>query len=113
MVGATVAGVILVLAALTQGVTAAVIMLAVVLVYQQFENYVLQPTILGRAADVSGFFVIASVLVFGTLLGAVGAIIAVPIVASIQIVVTELTAGHRARMSELRAADAAGSPGPG
>jgi predicted PurR-regulated permease PerM len=105
MVGATVAGAILVLAALTQGVTAAVIMLLIVLVYQQVENYLLQPTILGKAADVSGFFVIASVLVFGTLLGAVGAIIAVPIVASIQIVVRELTANRRAAMAELRAAE--------
>jgi predicted PurR-regulated permease PerM len=112
MVGATVAGVILVLAALTQGVPAAVIMLAIVLVYQQFENYVLQPTILGKAADVSGFFVIASVLVFGTLLGAVGAIIAVPIVASIQIVVRELTAKRRAAMAELRAASDAGDSYP-
>jgi predicted PurR-regulated permease PerM len=103
MVGATISGVILVLAALTQGVTQAVIMLVIVLVYQQIENYLLQPTILGRAADVSGFFVIASVLVFGTLLGAVGAIIAVPIVASIQIVVRELTAKRRAEMAALRA----------
>jgi predicted PurR-regulated permease PerM len=112
MVGATVAGVILVLAALTQGLPEAVIMLAIVLVYQQFENYVLQPTILGKAADVSGFFVIASVLVFGTLLGAVGAIIAVPIVASIQIVVRELTAKRRAAMAELRAASDAGDSYP-
>jgi predicted PurR-regulated permease PerM len=110
MVGATVAGVILVLAALTQGVTEAGIMLAIVLVYQQVENYVLQPTILGKAADVSGFLVIASVLVFGTLLGVVGAIIAVPIVASIQIVVRELTARRRAEMAALRAADAARAP---
>jgi predicted PurR-regulated permease PerM len=110
MVGATVAGAILVLAALTQGVTEAVIMLAIVLVYQQIENYVLQPTILGKAADVSGFLVIASVLVFGTLLGAVGAIIAVPIVASIQIIVRELTAKRRAEMAKLRASDAAHAP---
>ena len=54
MVGATIAGTILVLATLTQGLTQAVIMLVIVLVYQQFENYVLQPTILGKAADVSG-----------------------------------------------------------
>jgi predicted PurR-regulated permease PerM len=46
--------------------------------------------------------VIASVLVFGTLLGAVGAIIAVPIVASIQIVVRELTAKRRVAMADLR-----------
>jgi predicted PurR-regulated permease PerM len=102
MVGATVAGTILVLACLTQGVTAAVIMLVIVLVYQQFENYVLQPTILGKAANVSGFFVIFSVMIFGALLGVIGAIIAVPIIASIQIVVVELTSGRRARMAELR-----------
>jgi predicted PurR-regulated permease PerM len=114
MVGATISGTILVLVALTQGLPEAVIMLAIVLVYQQIENYALQPTILGKAADVSGFFVMASVLVFGTLLGAVGAIIAVPIVASIQIVVREFTAGRRAAMAELRAAEAgAGTPGGG
>jgi predicted PurR-regulated permease PerM len=105
MVGATVAGTILVLVALTQGLTEAVIMLVIVLIYQQFENYVLQPTILGKAADVSGFFVMASVLVFGALLGVVGAIIAVPIIASIQIVVRELTAKRRAEMARLRAAE--------
>ncbi len=110
MVGATVAGAILVLACLTQGLTAALIMLAIVLVYQQIENYLLQPTILGKAADVSGFFVIASVMVFGALLGVVGAIIAVPIVASIQIVVIEVTAKRRAAMAELRALE--GPPVP-
>jgi predicted PurR-regulated permease PerM len=109
MVGATVAGTILVLATLTQGVTPALIMLGIVLVYQQIENYVLQPWILGRAADVSGFLVIVSVLVFGTLLGVVGAIIAVPIIASIQIVLREVTAKRRAAMAELRAAGPTGS----
>jgi predicted PurR-regulated permease PerM len=109
MVGATVAGAIVVLATLTQGVTAALIMLAIVLVYQQVENYMLQPWILGRAADLSGFLVIVSVLVFGTLLGVVGAIIAVPIVASIQIVLREVTASRRAAMAELRGAGPNGS----
>ena len=103
MVGATIAGAIVVLATLTQGLTPALIMLAIVLVYQQFENYVLQPTILGKAANVSGFFVIVSVMIFGALMGVVGAIIAVPIIASIQIVVVELTAERRAKMEALRA----------
>lgn len=105
MVGATVAGAILVLATLTQGLTPALIMLGIVLVYQQFENYVLQPTILGKAANTSGFFVILSVMIFGTLFGVVGAIIAVPIIASIQIVVIELTADRRAHMEALRDAN--------
>lgn len=112
MVGATVAGTIMVLATLTQGVPEAVIMLAIVLIYQQVENYLLQPTILGRAADVSGFFVIASVMVFGALLGVIGAIIAVPIVASIQIVVKELTAKRREAMAELRDAPSAAEASP-
>jgi predicted PurR-regulated permease PerM len=104
MIGATLAGIVLVLATLTQGLTPALIMLAIVLLYQQFENYVLQPTILGKAANVSGFTVIASVMVFGALFGVVGAIIAVPIAASIQIATQELTADRRARMAALRAA---------
>ena len=65
----------------------------------------MQPTILGKAANTSGFFVILSVMIFGTLFGVVGAIIAVPIIASIQIVVIELTADRRAHMEALRDAN--------
>ena len=71
----------------------------VIVVYQQIENYVLQPTIIGRAAHVSGFNVIVSVLVFGSLFGVVGAIIGVPITAGIEIVLEEVTAGRRARIA--------------
>ena len=75
-------------------------------VYQQIENYILQPTIIGKAASISGFTVLASVLAFGAVLfGLIGAIIGVPIAAGIQIVVEELTAARRARIA---AADAAG-----
>src|SRR6185503_910776 len=88
-VGATLAAVVLSLVALTQGVPQALIMLTVCIAYQQLENYVLQPTIQGRAADISGFFVIASVVVGAALLGVVGALIAVPLTASAQIVVRE------------------------
>jgi predicted PurR-regulated permease PerM len=73
-------------------------------VYQQIENYILQPTIIGRATQVSGFTVLASVLAFGALFGLIGAIIGVPIAAGLQIVAEELTAGRRARIA---AADAA------
>jgi predicted PurR-regulated permease PerM len=82
-----------------------IIFLIVMVVYQQIENYILQPTIIGKAARISGFTVLASVLVFGALFGLIGAIIGVPIAAGIQIVVDELTAGRRARIA---GADAAG-----
>ena len=77
----------------------------VIVVYQQIENYVLQPTIIGKAAQVSGFMVLASVLVFGALFGLIGAIIGVPIAAGIQI---RHGGGHRrARRARIAAADAA------
>jgi predicted PurR-regulated permease PerM len=77
----------------------------VIVVYQQIENYVLQPMIIGKAARISGFTVLASVLVFGTLFGLIGAIIAVPIAAGVQIVVEELTAPRRARIAAAQAAE--------
>jgi len=112
-VGATLAAVVLSLVALTQGIPEAVIMLVVCVGYQQFENYVLQPTIQGRAADISGFFVIASVIVGAALLGVVGALIAVPLVASAQIVIREVTASRRAAVAAAHAAatEAASAPG--
>jgi predicted PurR-regulated permease PerM len=104
-IGATIAGIIVALAALSVSPTAFVVFLIVMVAYQQIENYILQPTIIGKAARVSGFTVLASVLVFGALFGLIGAIIGVPIAAGIQIVVEELTAARRARIA---AADAAG-----
>jgi predicted PurR-regulated permease PerM len=102
--GATIAGFILVPAVYAEeGLTKALIMLAVVLVYQQLENNVLQPAIQGRATDISPFFVILGVTAFGALLGVLGALVAIPIVASIQIVVREVTAERRAHIAALRA----------
>ena len=104
-IGATIAGVIVALVALSISVEAFVVFLIVMVVYQQIENYILQPTIIGKAARISGFTVLASVLVFGALFGLIGAVIGVPIAAGIQIVVEELTTARRARIT---AADAAG-----
>ena len=106
-IGATLAGIIIGIVALSVGLDALVVFLIVMVVYQQLENYVLQPTIIGKAAQVSGFTVLVSVLVFGALFGFIGAVIAVPIAASLQIVAEEVTAGRRARIA---AADAGEQP---
>jgi predicted PurR-regulated permease PerM len=98
-IGATLAGVIIGIVALSVSLEALIVFLIVMLVYQQIENYILQPTIIGKAAKVSGFTVLASVLAFGALFGLIGAVIAVPIAAGLQIVVEELTAGRRARIA--------------
>ena len=103
--GATIAGVILVpVLWAEEGLTAALIMLAVVLIYQQVENNVVTPKVQGKAVNLSGFFIIVAVTLFGALLGVLGALTAVPLAATIQIFVQELTKARRAKISEARAA---------
>jgi len=107
-IGATMAGFILVPALLAEeGWTAALIMLAVLLVYQQVENNILTPKIQGKAVNLSAFFIIISVTLFGSLLGVLGALTAVPLAAMIQIFVQELT---KARRDRIAAAKALASP---
>ena len=108
--GATIAGFILVPVILAEeGLTAALIMLAVVLIYQQVENNVVTPKVQGKAVNLSGFFIIVSVTLFGALLGVLGALTAVPLAAMIQIFVQELT---KARREQIAAAKAALEPAP-
>jgi predicted PurR-regulated permease PerM len=109
--GATIAGFILVPAIWAEeGVASALIMLAVVLVYQQVENNVLTPKIQGKAVNLSGFFIIVAVTLFGALLGVLGALTAVPLAAMIQIFVQELTKARRAKVAETKALIAPDAP---
>jgi putative heme transporter len=104
-IGATIAGFILVPALWAEeGLTAALVMLAVVLVYQQVENNILTPKIQGKAVQLSGFFIIVAVTLFGALLGVLGALTAVPLAATIQIFVQELTKARRERIAAAKAA---------
>ena len=60
-------------------------------VQQQFENHILVPKVMARQVGVSAVTVIVSLLIGGKLLGIVGAILAVPTAAILQVVFTELT----------------------
>ncbi len=99
-IGATLAGIIIGVVALSVSLGALIAFVIVMVIYQAIENYILQPTIIGKAAQVSGFTVLVSVLAFGALFGLIGAIIGVPIAAALQIVAEELTGAresHRRR----------------
>ena len=85
-------------------VLAAIVMLIVVLVYQQVENNILTPKIQGRAVNLSGFFIIVAVTLFGALLGVLGALTAVPLAATVQIFVQELTKARREKVAAARVA---------
>lgn len=110
--GATIAGLVLTVVLLAeQGLTAALIMLAVVLVYQQVENNLLTPTIQGKAVNLSAFFIIVAVALFGALLGVIGALVAVPVAAMIQIILTEVTSTYRAQIAATKVVTETSSDG--
>ncbi|GAB2974248.1 AI-2E family transporter [Frigoribacterium salinisoli] len=60
------------------------------LVYMQVEAYVLSPRIMNRAVEVPGVLVVIAALVGGTLLGVLGALVAIPVAASVLIVLREV-----------------------
>jgi predicted PurR-regulated permease PerM len=58
--------------------------------YQQIENNLIQPRIQSRAVDVQPFIVLVAVLFGSTLFGVLGALLAVPLAATIQIIIREI-----------------------
>jgi predicted PurR-regulated permease PerM len=71
--------------------------------YGQFEGNVLGPLIFRRTVHVNPLVVILSVLFLGEMAGIVGAIIAVPVVAALQIVVREILRVRRQQLKVQRA----------
>jgi predicted PurR-regulated permease PerM len=95
LVGATIGTVFVALVALTQGVVPAIVVIIVLVVYQQIENNFLQPMVMQRSVSVSPFIILLSVLVGTNLLGILGALLAIPAAGSIQILLREVIASRR------------------
>jgi predicted PurR-regulated permease PerM len=90
LVGATIGGVLILIVTLfTDFPSATIIYGLFLIVYQQVENNVLQPFIFKRTVNVHPLAVIVAILAGSALLGVVGALVAIPIAASIQIVLKE------------------------
>jgi putative heme transporter len=103
-IGATIAGFVLVPTLWAEeGIAAGLIMLVVVLVYQQLENNIITPKVQGKAVQLSAFFIIVAVTLFGSLLGVLGALTAVPLAATLQIFIQELTKARRERVAAAKA----------
>jgi predicted PurR-regulated permease PerM len=68
--------------------------------YQQFENYVIQPRIQSRAVDLDPFVVVVAALFGGTLFGILGALVAIPTAAAIQIGIKEFLRYRREEQEE-------------
>ncbi|HWH92540.1 MAG TPA: AI-2E family transporter [Baekduia sp.] len=90
LVGATVAAIAIGLVTLFNDFPTDTIIWALwAIVYQQIENNIIQPQVQRRTVQVQPFVVLVAVLFGSTLLGILGAIVAIPLAASIQILVKE------------------------
>ncbi len=84
------AAVITLLVALFNGFPAVLVVAIYYLVYMQIEAYVLNPRIMTKAVKVPGAIVVIAALAGGTLLGILGALIAIPVAAAILLVVDQV-----------------------
>ena len=90
LIGATIGAVIITAVALFTSVQAGIVVAIYYLVYQQLENYLLYPRIMKRSVDVSPAATVVAVLIGGSLLGVLGALLAIPIAAAVQLVLNEV-----------------------
>jgi predicted PurR-regulated permease PerM len=91
LVGSTIGGVLVALVTLFADFPQdTLIWIAFVLVYQQFENSVLQPLVYRRTVNLHPLAVITAILVGSSLLGVLGALVAIPIAAAIQILLKDV-----------------------
>jgi len=101
VVGTYLGGVLLVLVALVNNPINALWVVAFIVLYQQLENYALAPAIQSRTMDVHPAVAFVSVLIGGTLLGGVGALLALPATAIIQALLSTYVRRH-SLIDELR-----------
>jgi predicted PurR-regulated permease PerM len=98
LVGATLGAIIVALATVTVHFpVATLVWVAFIIVWQRFEDYVIQPSVYGRALHVNPLVTIVAVLAGAELLGILGALIAIPTAAAIQIILTDWWSSRAAR----------------
>ncbi len=91
LVGATVGGILVGIVVAFVDFPAGLIVWAVVLVvYQQIENNLIQPYVYGRTVELHPLVVLVAILIGGSLLGILGALLAIPVAATVQSVVRDL-----------------------
>ena len=103
-IGGFLGGSFFVLLALTQGPLAAVVALAVVLAYQNLENHVIQPAIVGRAVNLTPPTTMLAALVGATAGGVPGALVATPLLGAVKAIYLD----RRGKGSEIAPSDVPG-----
>ncbi len=89
-VGGYIASAPAIIAVIPHGSTSIILVTVLMFLYQEFESRILVPKVYGRVLRLSPAIVIVALLIGGTLMGILGALIALPIAAGVQMVVREL-----------------------
>jgi predicted PurR-regulated permease PerM len=100
LVGATLGAVVATVGGLAHSVTAGIVVFVFFLVYQQAENHLLQPLIYSRTVKLNVLTVLVAILIATELAGILGALLAIPVAAMIQIVAGELWRSRDRRIGE-------------
>lgn len=98
-IGPAVVTVLLSLVALTVGPVSALVVFALVLLYHMVEGHSLRPLIYGRALKLSALAVLIAILLGAEVAGILGALVAIPVAGSIQVIVSELIDQRKSRPS--------------
>jgi predicted PurR-regulated permease PerM len=91
VIGSTIGGAIVTLVALTISLPVAGVTLGFYVLYRLAEDYLLVPRIMGRTVQVPAAVTVVSLLIGATLLGLIGALVAIPVAAAIRLVLQEVT----------------------
>ncbi len=97
LAGATIAAVLVSTVAFLDDVRVGVVVLVFFLLYQQLENHVLQPVVYGRTVRLSPLAVLIAVLIGSSLAGIVGALGAIPVAGTLQVILLDYLEHRRRR----------------
>jgi len=97
LVGATIAALIVVAVAFLHSPVAGIVMIVFFILYQQFENHVLQPLVYHRTVALSPLVILISVLIGAELAGVLGALGAIPVAGAIQVLIQDFLRARRER----------------
>jgi predicted PurR-regulated permease PerM len=98
LVGATIGAIPTIAISFLHSTGAGIAMLVFYVLYQQFENHILQPVVMSRTVKLNALLVLLSVLVGVELAGFVGALLAIPAAGVIQVVVRDLWDDRQMRL---------------
>jgi predicted PurR-regulated permease PerM len=90
MIGATIGAVLVCAIGFATDVNTGIALVIFYVIYQQLENYVIYPRVMSKAVDISGLLTVVAALVGASLLGVIGALMAIPTAAAIVLLVNEV-----------------------